>query len=150
VGENISNLVRKPVAGESHTRFDERDLETEPWGHRARSRLYPEPRLPSPFRAYRHNIITRVSTFIGAKIIVRRFDRLMAFVPEGQADRSQARSAWVAMQKAPSRRDGRSVQSSRWDGAIFLMIPGTSCLATIVLSLRDKNHSPSDQAPAGQ
>jgi hypothetical protein len=32
-----------------------------------------------------------------------------------------------------------SVQSSRWDGAIFLMIPGTSCLATIVLSLRDKN-----------
>jgi hypothetical protein len=30
------------------------------------------------------------------------------------------------------------LQSSRWDGAIFLMIPGTSCLATIVLSLRDK------------
>jgi hypothetical protein len=25
----------------------------------------------------------------------------------------------------------RSVHSSRWDGAIFLMIPGTSCLATI-------------------
>jgi hypothetical protein len=24
----------------------------------------------------------------------------------------------------------------------FLMIPGTSCLATIVLSLRDENHSP--------
>src|SRR6202043_3168447 len=36
----------------------------------------------------------------------------------------------------------RFVQSSRWDEAIFLMIPGTSCLATIVLSLRDKNHSP--------
>src|SRR5258705_13911729 len=36
----------------------------------------------------------------------------------------------------------RSVQSSRWDGAIFLMIPDTSCLATIVLSLRDKSHSP--------
>jgi hypothetical protein len=35
----------------------------------------------------------------------------------------------------------RSVQSSRWDGAIFLIIPGTSCLATIVLSLRDKIHS---------
>jgi hypothetical protein len=34
------------------------------------------------------------------------------------------------------------LQSSRWDGTIFLMIPGTSCLATIVLSLRDKNHSP--------
>jgi hypothetical protein len=35
----------------------------------------------------------------------------------------------------------RSVQSSRWDGAIFLIIPGTSCLATIVMSLRDKKHS---------
>jgi hypothetical protein len=34
------------------------------------------------------------------------------------------------------------LQSSRWDQAIFLMIPGTSCLATIVLSLRDKNHPP--------
>jgi hypothetical protein len=32
------------------------------------------------------------------------------------------------------------VQSSRWDGAIFLMIPGAWCLATIVLSLRDKIH----------
>src|ERR1700733_15670266 len=32
----------------------------------------------------------------------------IAFVPEGQADSSQARSAWVAMQRAPSRRDGRS------------------------------------------
>jgi hypothetical protein len=41
-----------------------------------------------------------------------------------------------------SNRKLRSVQSSRWDGAIFLMIPGTSCLATIVLSLRDKDHSP--------
>jgi hypothetical protein len=36
-----------------------------------------------------------------------------------------------------------SVQSSRWDGAILLMIPGTSCLATIVLSLRDKTIRPS-------
>jgi hypothetical protein len=36
---------------------------------------------------------------------------------------------------------GSMVQSSRWDGAIFLIIPGTSCLATIVLSLRDKRHS---------
>jgi hypothetical protein len=32
----------------------------------------------------------------------------MAFVPEGHADSSQARSAWVAMQRGPSRRDGRS------------------------------------------
>jgi hypothetical protein len=31
----------------------------------------------------------------------------------------------------------RSVQSSRWDGAIFLMLPGTSCQATIAPSLRD-------------
>ena len=36
-----------------------------------------------------------------------------------------------------------SVQSSRWDEAIFLMIPGTSCLATIVLSLGDKTIHPS-------
>ena len=34
-----------------------------------------------------------------------------------------------------------SVQSSRWDEAIFLVTPGTSCLATIMLSLRDKIHS---------
>ncbi len=53
---------------------------------------------------------------------------------------------------APSRRDGRSycqslmaklrnvweVQSSRWGRANFRLIPATSCLATIVLSLRDK------------
>jgi hypothetical protein len=26
----------------------------------------------------------------------------------------------------------------------FLMIPGTSCLATIMLSLRDKNHPPTE------
>ena len=38
-------------------------------------------------------------------------------------------------------KDRRTVQSSRWDGAIFFIIPGTSCLATIVLSLRDKIHS---------
>jgi hypothetical protein len=31
---------------------------------------------------------------INAKIIVRRFRVRMTFVPEGQADRSQARSAW--------------------------------------------------------
>jgi len=30
---------------------------------------------------------------------VSRFDRRMAFVPEGQAERSQARSAWVTMQR---------------------------------------------------
>jgi hypothetical protein len=36
----------------------------------------------------------------------------------------------------------RSVQSSRWDEAIFLMIPGTSCLATIVLSSGTKYARP--------
>ena len=89
----------------------------------------------------------------------------MAFVPEGQADRSQARSAWVAMQRGPVP-EGRSKSLSvpqifvvetelmplqkrlvhlfnRPAGTgFFLMIPGTSCLATISLSLRDKNHPP--------
>ena len=32
-----------------------------------------------------------------AKIIVRRFDGLMAFVPEGRHDRSLARSAWESV-----------------------------------------------------
>jgi len=32
----------------------------------------------------------------------------MAFVPEGQADRSQARSAWVGMQRGP--RPGGTVE----------------------------------------
>jgi hypothetical protein len=32
---------------------------------------------------------------INAEIMVWLFDGRMAFVPEGQADRSQARSAWV-------------------------------------------------------
>jgi hypothetical protein len=39
---------------------------------------------------------------ISAKIIVRRFDGRMAFVPEGQHDSSQARSAWLAVQRGPS------------------------------------------------
>ena len=42
---------------------------------------------------------------------------------------------------------GSIVQSSRWDEAIFLVIPGTSCLATIVLSLRDKIHSTAEALP---
>jgi hypothetical protein len=40
---------------------------------------------------------------------------------------------------------GEWLQSSRWDGAIFLMTPGTSCLATIELSLRDKTHPPIEE-----
>jgi hypothetical protein len=38
----------------------------------------------------------------------RPFDGRMAFVPEGQADRSQARSAWAAMQRGP--RPGGTVE----------------------------------------
>jgi hypothetical protein len=33
----------------------------------------------------------------------------MPFVPEGQADSSQARSAWVAIQRAPSRGTAESL-----------------------------------------
>ncbi len=76
----------------------------------------------------------------------------MVFVPEGQPDSSQARSAWIAMQRR-LRPGGtvegvqsklRAVQSSRWDKAIFLMTPGTSCLATIMRSLRDKTIRPAE------
>jgi hypothetical protein len=36
-----------------------------------------------------------------------------------------------------------SLRDAFWPGTgYFLMIPGTSCLTTIVLSLRDKNNSP--------
>ena len=79
----------------------------------------------------------------------------MAFVPEGQADRSQARSAWEsATPKEPSRRvrcdsfrcthesienvisRARSYRTLR-DGSFEDAFPGTSCQATIGLSLRD-------------
>ena len=77
---------------------------------------------------------------ISAKINVWRFDGRMAFVPEGQADSSQARSAWGSDAEWP--RPGGTVEvgsltHTTGDGAIFLMIPGTSCLATIVMSFRD-------------
>jgi hypothetical protein len=60
VGDRINHLVQKPNAGKLHVRFDERDLETEPPGHRARSRLYhfltkPMPQnraIPSAFAAF--------------------------------------------------------------------------------------------------
>ena len=78
----------------------------------------------------------------------------MVFVPEGQVDSSQARSAsgidvkrlrpggTVEVVVSPSvSRIGSIVPLGR---AIFLVLPGTSCLATIVLSLRDKNHFPID------
>jgi hypothetical protein len=38
---------------------------------------------------------------MNANLMRGPFDGRMAFVPEGQADSSQARSAWVAMQRAP-------------------------------------------------
>jgi hypothetical protein len=56
----------------------------------------------------------------------------MAFVPEGQADSSQARSA--------SGIDLKRLRPGGTVDAIFLVIPGTSCLSTIVLSLRDKTN----------
>ena len=55
-GRNISNLVRKPVAGESHTRFDERDLETEPQGTRQISTL---PRTGASRVGFRHARLRR-------------------------------------------------------------------------------------------
>jgi hypothetical protein len=91
----------------------------------------------------------------------------MAFVPEGQADSSQARSAWSHEKNSP-------VPAGRLNGprlrfgarqqdiitislgteidfdrpsrtAVFLYrYPGTAYLATILLSLRDKMHSPAE------
>jgi hypothetical protein len=121
----------------------------------------------------------------------------MYFVPEGQYDRSQARSAWEASLKEPSRRvwygrallipevflvgsafridvrgDGpfaehidffcfhvrnfvipycndpievrtlARIRRTLRDGSFGVRLPGTSCLATIALSLRDKSHLP--------
>mgnify|MGYP003623046068 CR=1 FL=1 len=100
----------------------------------------------------------------------------MAFVPEGQADRSQARSAWdnatpksrpvgygviragvradsmIGVTKFQIRRLKKftlSVGLAAPDhtvpyGTVLSRdaFPGTSCLATIMLSLRDKSHSP--------
>jgi hypothetical protein len=39
--------------------------------------------------------------FISAKIIVRRLNGRMAFVPEGHHDSSQARSAWNYEENSP-------------------------------------------------
>ena len=61
-----------------------------------------------------------------------------AFDPEGQADSSQARKCLGSDAESP--RPGGTVEviiSSRDLGT-----PGTSCLATIMLSLWDKRHSP--------
>jgi hypothetical protein len=87
----------------------------------------------------------------------------MAFVPEGQADSSQARSAWAAMQRGPVPGICLASYGPKWPrkhspgftlgnlhppDLALKGPPGTArigsepCLATIVLSLRDKNHSP--------
>ena len=44
-------------------------------------------------------LMSIVGAIISAKIIARGFEGRMAFVPEGQADSSQARTAWVAMER---------------------------------------------------
>ena len=54
------------------------------------------------------NLAQRRAYPVSAKIIVRRFDGRMAFVPEGQDDRSQARSAWVIDAESP--RPGGTVE----------------------------------------
>jgi hypothetical protein len=59
------------------------------------------PRVSRPFRAKHIFLANPGLKPMSAKIIVRRFDRRMAFVSEGQADSSQARNAWVAMQRGP-------------------------------------------------
>ena len=105
---------------------------------------------------------------------MRVFDGRMAFVPEGQADRSLARSAWD--DATPKSRPvgygviGAGVRADSMIGLTKFQIrrlktftlsvglaapdhtvpygtvlsrdafPGTSCLATIMLSLRDKLH----------
>jgi hypothetical protein len=57
-------------------------------------RRFDKPIFPGP--RYHHPATPEL---LSAKIIVRRFDRRKVFVPEGLRDSSQARSAWVAMQR---------------------------------------------------
>ena len=53
-------------------------------------------------RCWIGSVSVSVSASVSASASVRwRLDGRMAFVPEGQADSSQARSAWVAMQRGP-------------------------------------------------
>src|SRR3984957_6405581 len=77
------------------------------------------------------------------------------FVPEGQHDRSQARSAWNHEENSsvPARRlrhSNHRIGAHTYTnhtvpyGTALLggAFPGTSCQATIASSLRDKSHSP--------
>jgi hypothetical protein len=83
----------------------------------------------------------------------------IGFVPEGQHDSSQARSAWNHEENGP-RPSGTiepilltlgltmtsTLRPSLRDGAALRRYPGTSCLA-ISQSLRDKSHSVPNLAP---
>jgi hypothetical protein len=102
--------------------------------------------------ARRARSIARGCNLINTKIMVWPFDGRMAFsrrdstivarheVPGYRCKEGPVPEGRLKSLSVPSK--PRSVQSSSWDGPIFLMIPGTSCLAMIVLSLRDKNHAP--------
>jgi hypothetical protein len=61
--------------------------------------------------------------------------------PEPRHEQATARRMLMPLQNGRYSCRKVRVQPSLWDGAIFLMIAGTSCLPTIGLSLRDKNHS---------
>jgi hypothetical protein len=79
------------------------------------------------------------------RLNARPFDGRMVFVPEGQTDRSQARSPWVTMQSAPRPGCLFSVLSQSFSLLSFVpdhtvpygtalsreAFPGTSCQATI-------------------
>ena len=81
----------------------------------------------------------------------------IGFVPEGQHDSSQARSAWNHEDNGPVPlwtfepillTLGLTMTTTVPPGrSRFTSIPGTSCLATISLSLRDKSHSVPNFAP---
>ncbi len=84
---------------------------------------------------------------------VSKASAVECFVPEGQHDSSQARSAWDHEKNSPvpegrlNRSRLRSDASEDFNrpsgtGVSLWIAPGTSCLATISLSLRDKSHSP--------
>jgi hypothetical protein len=113
------------------------------------------------------NNLAQAFNLISANLVKASTGR-MYFVPEGQHDRSQARSAWESVPQmyrpvghgmigrsqfqryfswkcAPCLIGAHTCTNhtvpygtALWVGAV----PGTSCLAAITLSLRDKSHSP--------
>jgi hypothetical protein len=74
-----------------------------------------------------------------AKVIVRRFDGRVAFVPEGQADSSQARSAWVTMQRGPRPEGTVEVIVSPTDICRRKLSPGMSKRQRVECSSRFRN-----------